>query len=471
MPDVPGHRGREAGVEIVGGRVAEQARRLADVGLRVADVAGPELAIARRVAGGLRRVRHEAGLQLVVERVERRPSADRDVVDLVQARVAAGGGGQQVGLDRVVDVAEVARRLAVAVDRDRRVGEQRGDPLRDHGRVRAVRVLALAEHVEVAQADRREPVAAREDVRVQLVDVLGDRVRRQRPADVLLDLRQRRMVAVGRTRRGVDEALDPRVAGGHQHVEEAVDVGRVGRDRVLERARHGAERRLVEDEVDALAGSRAVGEAGDVALDHREAGRAFRPDGREQLVDVAMVLRPGPKLDTVARLNFAACLAGARMVHELTGLECHTKWPNDILLRGHKIGGILSEADVQNGHLNFVVVGLGLNVNHEADDLPSRVLYPASSLLLETKHTWPIPAVREAWLHDFEVFYNQLLRGEWSHLRAEFWRRCAQRGQVVTVQSETGTLTGTATALDFDGALLIENESGRHRAIAGDILL
>ena len=212
-----------------------------------------------------------------------------------------------------------------------------------------------------------------------------------------------------------------------------------------------------------------------VTADSQTAGRGRRgrswssPPGKG--LYLSLILRPGPKLDTVARLNFAACLAGARVIHELTGMECHTKWPNDILLRGHKVGGVLSEADVVAGKLNFVVIGLGLNVNHEADDLPSRLLYPASSLLLETKHVWPIPAVTEAWLHDFEVFYNRLMRGEWSALRGEFWRRCAQRGQVVTVESESGSLCGTASALDFDGALLIENESGQHRAIAGDILV
>lgn len=212
-----------------------------------------------------------------------------------------------------------------------------------------------------------------------------------------------------------------------------------------------------------------------VTADSQTAGRGRRgrswssPAGKG--LYLSLILRPGPKLDNVARLNFAACLAGARVVHELTGMECYTKWPNDILLGGRKVGGVLSEADVQDGKLNFVVIGLGLNVNHETDDLPPRALYPASSLLLETKRHWPVPAVTEAWLHDFEVFYNRLLRGEWNLLRAEFWRRCAQRGQTVTVQGEGKTLSGKASALDFDGALLIENETGQHRALAGDILI
>ena len=199
-----------------------------------------------------------------------------------------------------------------------------------------------------------------------------------------------------------------------------------------------------------------------VTADAQTAGRGRRgrswnsPPGKG--LYLSLILRPGPRLDSVPRLNFAACLAGARVLHELTGLECHTKWPNDILLGDHKVGGVLSEADVLDGKLNFVVVGLGLNVNHTADDLPPRPIYPASSLLLATGHEWPVPAVTEAWLHDFEVFYNRLMRGEWNAMRGEFWRKCAQRGQIVTVQGESGDLTGTASALDYDGALLIETK-------------
>ena len=118
--------------------------------------------------------------------VQRGAVADGDVVDLVARLGAFAGGGQQVGLDGVGDVAEVAAGFAVAVDVDRLALEQRGSPLGDHGGVGAVGVLAGAEDVEVAQADGCEAVAAGEDVGVEFVDVLGDGVGAERLADACL---------------------------------------------------------------------------------------------------------------------------------------------------------------------------------------------------------------------------------------------------------------------------------------------
>ena len=115
--------------------------------------------------------------------VQRRAIADRDVVDLVDGVRILGGGGKQVGLDGVVDVAEVAAGFAVAVDIDRLVLDHAGDPLRDDRGIGAVGILAAAEDVEVAQADGLQAIAAAEHVGIQLVDQLGHRVGRQRLAD------------------------------------------------------------------------------------------------------------------------------------------------------------------------------------------------------------------------------------------------------------------------------------------------
>lgn len=190
----------------------------------------------------------------------------------------------------------------------------------------------------------------------------------------------------------------------------------------------------------------------------------LRPDGENDLKHTHLTL------ETVPKLNFVACLATARAVHELTGHTCHTKWPNDVLLNGRKIAGVLSEVEMRDGILDFVVVGIGININQSADELPERPLYPASSLWLQTQHRWPVGAVLQGWLHDWWVYYHRLMEYQWSDLRDEFWRRCAQRGQVITIQQESGLLTGRALALDNDGALLLETPSGRQRILAGDIL-
>ena len=171
----------------------------------MAHVAGSEGAIVGLDVGSGGTTHRDQRAQLAIQVVERRATVHRHVVDLVHALEIRNGRRQDVGLHRVLDVAEVARRLAVAVDRGRLTFEQRGDPARDHRGIGAARILARPEHVEVPQADGLHPVRACKHVGVKLVDVLGDRVRRQRLADLVLDLRQgpdgrRRSSSMRRTR-------------------------------------------------------------------------------------------------------------------------------------------------------------------------------------------------------------------------------------------------------------------------------
>lgn len=210
-----------------------------------------------------------------------------------------------------------------------------------------------------------------------------------------------------------------------------------------------------------------------VSADTQTAGRGRRgrswnsPPGKG--LYLSLLVRPQKPFD-LPSLNFAACLAATRAVQNLTGLTCHTKWPNDVLLEGRKIAGVLSEAVWEEGQLSFAVVGLGLNVNHTQEDLPSRPLYPASSLLIESGRHWEIATLRDLWLRQFTVIYSRLNKGKPESVRDEFWRRCAQKNKYVTVQSESKTLSGIALGLAQDGSLLLETQSGITRILAGDLV-
>ncbi len=145
------------------------------------------------------------------------------------------------------------------------------DKLGDHGGIGAVRVLAAAEDIEVAQADGLHSVELGEVPGIEFIDILGDGIRRERLADLVLDFRQRLAVAISRAAGGIDEAPDLGIAGSNQHVEEAHDIDFGREDRVFDGTRDRADRRLVQDEVDAGAGLVAGGEVADVALDQAEA--------------------------------------------------------------------------------------------------------------------------------------------------------------------------------------------------------
>ena len=121
----------------------------------------------------VRKMRFEQRTDHLEQLFESRLFVQRNVVDLVDGGRVVGHGGEQICLDRVVDIAEIAGRFPVAIDEDRFLADHAGNPFRDHRGVRPVRILARTEHVEVAQPDRAESIAARKNLRVKLVHVFG----------------------------------------------------------------------------------------------------------------------------------------------------------------------------------------------------------------------------------------------------------------------------------------------------------
>ncbi len=119
------------------------------------------------------------------------------------------------------------------------------------------------------------------------------------------------------------------------------------------------------------------------ATDEQTAGRGrlgrtwLAPPGSSVLASVA--LRPDVPTARLAELSVVAGRACAAAIAELTGLEPTVKWPNDVLVAGRKVAGILAEA--REGR---VVLGVGINVTQREEELPERAEHPATSLLLET---------------------------------------------------------------------------------------
>ena len=121
--------------------------------------------------------------------------------------------------------------------------------------------------------------------------------------------------------------------------------------------------------------------------------------------------------------------------------------------------------------VEFVIVGIGLNVNFARQDLPRDVKIPATSLYMETGHVRPLEDVMSALLREIETLYNEYSAGAWPNLRAEFARRDILQGQAVRVEAVGETYRGEASGIDEDGTLLVRASSGVRRVVAGDVLL
>ncbi len=189
---------------------------------------------------------------------------------------------------------------------------------------------------------------------------------------------------------------------------------------------------------------------------------------------LSLVLRPDIELSQVPQLTMLAALGAARAIEGETKLPANVKWPNDIILRGRKIGGVLSEARPHQENpqrVEFAIVGIGLNVNFSRQDLPRDAKIPATSLYMETGHVRPLEDVISTLLHETETLYDEYSAGAWPKLRAEFAHRDILQGQVVRVEATSETYHGEADGIDEDGTLLVRTSDGVRRVVAGDVLL
>jgi BirA family biotin operon repressor/biotin-[acetyl-CoA-carboxylase] ligase len=184
---------------------------------------------------------------------------------------------------------------------------------------------------------------------------------------------------------------------------------------------------------------------------------------------VSLVLRPQGPPDRAAQLGFAAALAVADALADLApglaGAAC--KWPNDVLIAGRKIAGILLESEMGEGAgLAFLVLGIGINLA----SAPSESAFPATSLV-GAGYPPPAPkAALEAFARHFDIWARRWRDEGFAPLRAAWLARAAGLGGDIRVRLETGTLHGKFVDLDRDGRLLLEMADGlRHHISAGDV--
>ncbi len=199
----------------------------------------------------------------------------------------------------------------------------------------------------------------------------------------------------------------------------------------------------------------------------RQGRQWYAPHGSSLLMSLVFY----PKLEPlqVQRLTMACSLATAEAITETTGLPVGLKWPNDLLVDGRKVAGILTETAVTGQHLAFVVVGMGINVNFDRALLQD-VAPQASTLASEAGHNLSRQTLLRTILLQIEAWMPTIYQPE--TLQKAWSSRLQTLGSEVTVTNQGTIVHGLAEAVDADGALLVRDDQGRlHRLLAGDVTL
>jgi biotin-[acetyl-CoA-carboxylase] ligase BirA-like protein len=186
----------------------------------------------------------------------------------------------------------------------------------------------------------------------------------------------------------------------------------------------------------------------------------------------SIVLRPHQKASEAAKLVFVASLAVVEVLHEKYGLRTETKWPNDVLVNGKKICGLLAEMNTEGENVNYVILGVGVNANFHTDDVfPESVKTTATSTENELGKKIRLESLLEALLEKMERIYDRYVEDGFAPL-LERWKTYAEfLGHKIVVTDQNEMLNGLALDVDVEGALILKLEDGKTRRIlVGDVV-
>lgn len=212
---------------------------------------------------------------------------------------------------------------------------------------------------------------------------------------------------------------------------------------------------------------------GTVVISHEQTkGRGRR--GRDwsskkgEGIYMSIVLRPELSPNQCPMLTLVAALAVTKVFLEMEGVEAKIKWPNDIVINGKKLCGILTEMSMNGMEMEAVIVGIGINVHQKA--FQGELQEKATSLDLESGVYYPRELLQQEVLKEFENYYKRFLEtGDFRLLQPEYESHLVNKGKQVVVLDPKGKQEGIAKGITTKGELIVETEKGEILVSNGEV--
>jgi BirA family biotin operon repressor/biotin-[acetyl-CoA-carboxylase] ligase len=185
----------------------------------------------------------------------------------------------------------------------------------------------------------------------------------------------------------------------------------------------------------------------------------------------SVLLRPELPPTAAGRITVAASVAVARAIRQSCGVDARIKWPNDVVVNGRKLAGILTELRAEADEILLAILGIGIDVNCQQEDLSGELESIATSLELQTGSAHDRVALAAQVLADLDVCYRAALT-DFETIADEWAKLCTTLGRQIVVTMGQRRIEGFAQALDSDGALLLRRDSGQiERILGGDVVV
>lgn len=210
-----------------------------------------------------------------------------------------------------------------------------------------------------------------------------------------------------------------------------------------------------------------------VVANHQNKGRGRRgrvwqsPVGTT--ISMSFLVKPEIAPGKASMLTLVMALAVAKGIEEACDLSTAIKWPNDILVNGKKVCGILTEMKAEMDYIHGVIIGVGINVNVES--FPEDLQSMATSLILEKGRKVSRAEVIERVAENFEEYYEKFMETEdLSLLRDLYEERLISKGKTVKVLDPQGEYTGISKGITDTGELVVETQDGKEQQVyAGEV--
>ena len=185
---------------------------------------------------------------------------------------------------------------------------------------------------------------------------------------------------------------------------------------------------------------------------------------------MSIILRPNILPARAPQLTLLAAVAVVQAMEEVTGLVPEIKWPNDILINGRKVTGILTELQAEADRINSVIIGIGINVNQEA--FPEDIEQTATSLLIEKGEPVSRTELIKSVFAQLEKLYSIYMENGFLPIKLLWESYAVSIGKKLKARTLTSVIEGCALGITDDGVLKIEDKDGViHHVYSADIEL
>ncbi|UTR08491.1 biotin--[acetyl-CoA-carboxylase] ligase [Alkalihalobacillus sp. LMS6] len=194
--------------------------------------------------------------------------------------------------------------------------------------------------------------------------------------------------------------------------------------------------------------------------------------GEGQTISMSLILRPTIPIAQTPQLTLVAAVAVVRAIEKVTGIDCEIKWPNDLLVKGKKLVGILTEMAADPDQLHYVIVGMGINCQQSGADFHEDVKGIATSIYQETGKTVHRATLIAEVMNEFEWLYRCYQEEGFRVIKPLWEARSISLHKKIHARTAKQVITGYASGLTDEGQLCITDLNGTtHLIHSGDIEL